>query len=171
MSSLVRKHYHFIKMGGTIEFNDPGYQEINHRLMKLDTSIESYIKNVIQPHFTYSSEVVCQKDSRDITEDDRRHLLEAINSSDHEYIIVTHGTFTMKETAVYVKNALKAGKKVIFTGSMIPVIGFTVSDAGFNLGFVLGSFESLKDGVYLSMNGAIFKPEDVEKNIEEFRFE
>ncbi len=168
---MNRRHFHIIKMGGTIEFKDPAYQEINQKLMKLDSSIESYLKNLIKPHFTYSIEVVCEKDSRDVDEKDRETLVNAVNSSDHENIVITHGTFTMKETALYIKERINPGKKVIFTGSMVPIIGFTVSDAGFNLGFVMGSFGSIEDGVYLSMNGIVVKPEMVEKNIEEFRFE
>jgi hypothetical protein len=54
---------------------------------------------------------------------------------------------------------------------MIPITGFTTSDAGFNLGFVVASFPSIEAGVYLSMNGGIFESSEVEKNVELFRFE
>lgn len=54
---------------------------------------------------------------------------------------------------------------------MIPIVGFAVSDGGFNLGFAIASFASLESGVYLSMNGGIFKPSDVAKNEALFRFE
>ena len=54
---------------------------------------------------------------------------------------------------------------------MIPLTGFSISDAGFNLGFTIASFASIEPGVYLSMNGGIFKASEVEKNVELFRFE
>lgn len=54
---------------------------------------------------------------------------------------------------------------------MVPIIGFSVSDAGFNMGFAIASFASIKPGVYLSINGWIFKYDQIDKNTEQFRFE
>ena len=158
-------------MGGTIEFFDPAYDAINKKLMKLDATIESYFKNLIKPHFTFSTETVAEKDSRDIGQDDRSKLAKTINTSQHENIVVTHGTFTMKETAEYLEENLSDNKKVILTGSMIPITGFSTSDAGFNLGFAIASFINIEPGVYLSMNGGIFKFDEVAKNEQLFRFE
>ena len=157
-------------MGGTIEFKDPGYEKINQQMMKLDTSIENYLKNMVKPHFTYSIETVCEKDSREVTTEDLEKLAQAIENSPHENILITHGTFTMSNTAQFLdKKALK--KKVILTGSMVPIIGFSVSDAAFNLGYSIASFEHLNTGVYICMNGGIFKSDEVEKNTELLRFE
>ncbi len=158
-------------MGGTIEFFDPGYEAINKRLMKLDTTIDSYLRNLIQPHFTFSTETMSEKDSRDITEEDREKLLKAINSTEHTNIVVTHGTFTMGVTANFLQDHSIEDKKVVLTGSMIPISGFSTSDAGFNLGFVIGSFANIEPGVYLSMNGGLFTPSEVEKNTDLLRFE
>jgi L-asparaginase len=158
-------------MGGTIEFIDPAYDAINKNLLKLDTSIESYLQNIIKPHFTFSTEEITHKDSRDITEEDRKALAAAIQSSQHENIIVTHGTYTMSDTAVFLDNFGLEGKKVILSGSMIPITGFATSDAGFNIGFAIASFGSIQPGVYVSMNGGVFESGEVKKNIEEFRFE
>ncbi len=158
-------------MGGTIEFFDPAYDAINKRLLRLDTTIDSYLHNIIQPHFTYSTESITEKDSRDINEDDRKRLAKAIESTAHENIIVTHGTFTMGETAQFLEKSSLENKKVVLTGSMIPITGFAASDAGFNLGYVIGSFPTLEQGVYLSMNGGIFESSEVSKNTEIFRFE
>lgn len=167
---MVKIHVHIIKTGGTIEFKDPGYENINQQMMKLDTSIDSYLKNMVKPHFTYSIETVCEKDSRDITKEDLEKLAGAIENSPDENILVTHGTFTMKNTALFLA---KKGfqKKVILTGAIVPISGFSLSDAAFNLGYSLASFQSLDDGVYICMNGGIFKPDEVEKNPELLRFE
>jgi L-asparaginase len=169
---MAKQHVHIIKMGGTIEFFDPAYEEINKKLMKLDTTIESYFHNLIKPHFNYSTESVTEKDSRDITKEDRQKLLKAVQGTPHSNIIVTHGTFTMADTVEYLnENLSSSDKKVVLTGSMIPISGFSTSDAGFNLGFVIGSFSSLGSGVYLSINGGIFHSNEVRKNEEIFRFE
>lgn len=99
--AMIKSHIHIVKMGGTIEFFDPAYEEINKKLMKLDTTIESYFSNLIKPHFNFSTESVTEKDSRDITQEDRQKLLEAITATPHQNIVVTHGTFTMAHTAVF----------------------------------------------------------------------
>jgi L-asparaginase len=167
---MIKNHVHIIRMGGTIEFKDPGYEAINQQMMKLDTSIESYLKNMVKPHFTYSIETICEKDSREITVEDLEKLASTIKNSPHENILVTHGTFTMKKTAQFLgKKEFK--KKIILTGSMVPIIGFSVSDAAFNLGYSIASFEHLNTGVYICMNGGIFRSDEVEKNIEHLRFE
>lgn len=158
-------------MGGTIEFYDPAYEDINKQLLRLDTSIESYFSHIIKPHFTFSTEAIAQKDSRDIDENDRQRLAKAIQVTEHRNVIVTHGTFTLSQTAKFIDTQDLGDKVVVITGSMIPITGFAASDAGFNLGFVIGSFGRLEPGVYISMNGGIFHAQEVEKNIELFRFE
>ena len=49
---MTINHIHIIKMGGTIEFRDPAYEKIND-LMKLDVSIDGYLKNLVKPHFSF----------------------------------------------------------------------------------------------------------------------
>lgn len=171
---MKKIHIHIIKMGGTIEFKDPGYEVMNQQMMKLDTSIDNYLKNMVKPHFTYSTESVCNKDSREIDNKDLEKLSKSIQSTPHENILITHGTFTMKSTAKYLNDFLlknKINKKIILTGSMIPIVGFSISDAAFNLGFSIASFNTIKIGVYICMNGGIFNFNEVDKNIEVLRFE
>lgn len=168
---MSQRKFQIIKTGGTIEFLDSDYEHINNALLKLDATIDSYLENVIKPHFDYDVVNVFSKDSRDITEQDRQKLIRLINSSSYTNILLTHGTVTMRETAEHIGSHLSENKKVILTGAMIPLVGFAASDAGFNLGFALGLFESLKPGVYLSMNGGVFTPNEVTKNSDIFRFE
>lgn len=168
---MIKSHVHIIKMGGTIEFIDPAYDDFNKKLLKLDANIDSYLHNLVQPHFNFSTEQVAEKDSRDINEEDRERLLKAIQSSPHQNILITHGTFTMLKTTQFLVQQVSSNKKIILTGSMIPIIGFAASDAGFNLGFAIASFSTIEPGVYLSMNGGIFNADEVEKNVELFRFE
>ena len=117
---MVRNHIHIIKMGGTIEFIDPAYDAFNKKLLKLDATIESYLRDLIKPHFDFSTESIAEKDSRDIDEADRERLIKVITETPHENIIVTHGTFTMRDTAEFLEKQSLSGKKIILTGSMIP---------------------------------------------------
>lgn len=169
----MQKNIQILKMGGTIEFKDPAYEKIND-LMKLDVTIDAYLKNLVNPHFIYDIKIVCDKDSRDINEEDLEKLKNTVINTSQENILITHGTFTMKDTGRFLEKLLaeqKLSKKIIFTGAMIPIIGFSISDAGFNLGYSVAAFDSVPPGVYLCMNGGIFKPAEVEKNLELLRFE
>jgi L-asparaginase len=111
---------------------------------------------MVKPHFSYSAESVCDKDSRDINSEDLEKLARTIEMSPHKNILITHGTFTMKDTAKFLSEYLsknKTDKKIILTGSMIPIIGFSVSDAAFNLGYSIASFDNIKNGIYICING------------------
>jgi L-asparaginase len=159
-----------VKMGGTIEFNDSDYDFLNNKLLKLDASIDKYFENIIKPYFSASIMDYLNKDSRDITAEDRESLFKFIDKSPYCNILITHGTFSMTETARYL-NSKDIQKKVIITGAMIPLVGFPASDAGFNLGFAIGSFNTFDHGVKVAMNGRLFDPDAVIKNAEIFRFE
>lgn len=154
---------HFVITGGTID----SYYEATK-----DTVVPS--KYSIIPEFIKSLQVanplkftqVCMKDSRSLQPKDLKNILATIKKSPYEKIVVTHGTYTMPDTARFLKVNLKQSKKIIIlTGSMIPIKGFSPSDGTFNLGYAVGRMESLKPGIYVAMNGRIFQPEEVVKNI------
>jgi len=54
-------------------------------------------------------------------------------------------------------------KTIVITGAMIPY-KFGSSDGLFNLGAALAFVQSLPHGVYVAMNGKIFKGDNVMKN-------
>ena len=64
----------------------------------------------------------------------------------------------------------RKGQTLILTGAMIPLQGFSPSDASFNLGYSIAKLDSLDPGAYLCMNGNVFAPEEVSKLISEGRF-
>ncbi len=109
-----------------------------------------------------------QKDSLDMDDSDRQLVHDKIAADLHELIIVTHGTDTMIETAKTLA-AIK-GKTIVLTGSMQPA-RFRNSDAAFNIGCAVAAVQTLPHGVYLTMNGQIFKPFSTRKNVDLNRFE
>jgi L-asparaginase len=77
----------------------------------------------------------------------------------------------MPDTAKFLKAHLKRNDQtIVFTGSMIPLLGFAPSDASFNLGFAISQVNELPNGIYVCMNGAIFSPDEVVKLLYEGRF-
>lgn len=114
---------------------------------------------------------ICMKDSRQITDEDRKNVLKAIEESEAIMIIVTHGTYTMPDTAKFLKENLKRkDRKIVLTGSMVPIKGFDFSDGPFNLGYAVAQVQKLDPGVYVCMNARTFTPEEVAKNIDEGKF-
>ena len=99
-------------------------------------------------------------------------VFNVVRKSPHRYIVITHGTYTMPDTARFLKAKLgKIEKTIVFTGSMIPIQGFAPSDGTFNLGFVLGKIEHLESGVHVAMNGRVFAPEEVLGRLNDFEVE
>jgi L-asparaginase len=108
------------------------------------------------------------KDSLDMTDEDRRLIFHRISSDDHRHIVLTHGTDTMIQTAKTLKTI--PGKVIVLTGAMEPA-RFKYSDAVFNIGGAVAAVQILQPGVYIAMNGRIFDPDRVRKNLEKSWFE
>lgn len=158
---------HFIITGGTIDSYYDG---------SIDT-VKPYSYSIM-PRYILSLRLyrevefteLCMKDSRDITTEDREDLLKAIQESKHNHFVITHGTYTMPDTARFLDGRLESKDQVIIlTGAMIP-LEIINSDAAFNLGHAFASVDTLDPGVYICMNGAIFTADEVAKDLSEGRF-
>ncbi len=102
-----------------------------------------------------------QKDSLDITAEDRAFIYERVARAAEDKIIITHGTDTMTQTA----QALAAigNKTIVLTGAMQPA-AFKHSDAALNVGLALAAVQLLPAGVYIAMSGRIFPHHKTRKN-------
>ena len=116
----------------------------------------------------YEVESIIRKDSLDFTDEDRELIRKKVASTPLERIVITHGTDTMIDTAKVLENI--SGKTIVMTGSMYPA-QFRDSDAVFNIGCAVTAAQILGPGVYIVMNGRVFKPHQVRKNAELNRFE
>ena len=133
-----------------------GYPQIGEVLKEANVSIG------------YEITPLLRKDSLDLTDDDRRRIYDAVESSSQRHIVVTHGTDTMIKTAKVLKKI--EGKVIVLTGAMQPA-KFRFTDAVFNIAAAITAVQLLPDGVYLSMNGRIFDPDRSVKNVALNRFE
>ena len=118
--------------------------------------------------FEYRIDPVFDKDSRLITQQNRELLVEKIRSSIFDKILITHGTYSMEDTAYYL-GGLQLNKTIVLVGSFIPG-SEQHTDAPFNLGYGLASLQFLDKGVYIAMNGQVFHWNNVYKNLKENRF-
>ena len=151
--------------GGTIEGLD--YQILDQKQSNT-ISIRELLENA-RVTSDYSIDNILDKDSRFISDADRELIVSKIKSSNADKIILTHGTLTMVETAIYLGKR-NIDKTIVLTGAFI--LGTKpYTDAPFNLGFAISALGFLNKGVYIAMNGKIFPWNNVRKNIQENRFE
>jgi L-asparaginase len=118
--------------------------------------------------FPYEVKPVLRKDSLEMSEEDRQLIRRKIEEEENRLFVVTHGTDTMIRTAEALRDL--AGKVIVLTGAMQPA-RFRQTDAVFNIGCAVTAVQLLGEGVYIAMNGRIFRPENARKNLELNRFE
>ncbi len=154
----------FITTGGTIDkiyFDALSQFEVG----------ESQISHILGEglvEFDYDVVPLLQKDSLDVTDDDRARLRQYIVDDDAERYVITHGTDTMPETA----DALRGieGKTIVLTGALSPA-RFKTTDAVFNVGMAVAAVQVATPGVYIAMSGQVFAAGEVRKNRAANRFE
>jgi len=135
------------------EVGDPFVEELLH---KMNVNISFMVKSLMRI------------DSLDMTDIHREEILNYIMNSDANNFLITHGTDSIVETAIYLKKI--SDKTIVLTGSLKPAI-FIDNDAIFNVGSALTSAQILKKGVYIVINGQVFNPDNVRKNLEKNIFE
>ena len=159
---------HFFCVGGTIDkiyFDANSKYEVGSPAVKsvfaaLPTNVDAKVTSVMA------------KDSLEMTDEDRATLLKAVAAAHENYIVITHGTDTMPITADYLMQASSDSLKdkvIVLTGALAPAI-FKQSDAEFNLGTAVAAVQCSAPGVYIAMNGQIFKAGHVRKDLSINRF-
>lgn len=113
-------------------------------------------------------ETLFRKDSLDMTDTDRAFLVGRVRQDPSTHVLITHGTDTMVPSAKALEEV--AGKTIVLVGSLSPA-RFKSSDAEFNIGFAFAAVQILPPGVYIAMNGQVFDPKHVHKNLDLNRFE
>ncbi|MBW2675687.1 MAG: asparaginase [Deltaproteobacteria bacterium] len=154
----------FFTVGGTI---DKVYFDRKNDYQVGDSRLSEILEGV-HAGFEYEWESLLKKDSLDITDEERQTIRDRIRKEACQHIVITHGTDTMVQTAQELQSV--PDKVIILTGSMEPS-RFRSSDAEFNIGCAITAVQLLTPGVYIAMNGRIFDPDRVRKNVDLNRFE
>lgn len=144
--------------GGTF---DKEYNELTGELFFKNTHLPEMLR-LGRCSVDVEMETLLMMDSLDM-KDDNRHLIElSCLAAQESKIVITHGTDTMTETALYLSQKI-LDKTIVITGAMIPY-KFGSSDGLFNLGSALSFVQILPTGVYVAMNGKYFEAGKVQKN-------
>jgi L-asparaginase len=147
--------------GGTF---DKEYNELTGTLYFQNTHLPEMLR-LGRCHVDVSIDTLMMIDSLEMTDDDRRRIVDECRRAPETQIVVTHGTDTMVETARTLAAAFPSGgeKTIVLTGAMVPY-AFGSSDGLFNLGSALSFVHVLPAGVYIAMNGRYFVWDRVRKN-------
>lgn len=166
---FMSEKIHIIFTGGTID----SYYEVTKDTVvpNKETTVPAFLDSLKSYNTDLEYTTVCMKDSREITDEDRNQIIKTIEESQNDKILITHGTYTMPDTARFIKANLKRNDQVIvLTGSMVPLMGFSPSDAPYNLGYSIAKLQDLENGVYVCINSHVFSPDEVAKNLSEGKF-
>lgn len=165
---LLAVRIHLITTGGTIE---KIYSEQTGQVENLIAKIDRYLHQLRLPDAHIEVTPMMNKDSLEMTEEDRELVLAAVKSSISEApVVITHGTDTMVETGRLLKQRLgDVTYPVILTGAMTP-LGFERSDGLQNLTESLFAARVLPPGVWIVMHGQVFDVDHARKDREHARF-
>ena len=150
--------------GGTF---DKEYNELTGELFFKDTHVEEMLR-LGRSKLNLNISTLMMIDSLDMNDNLRNEICKACIETPEDKILITHGTDTMATTAAVLFEKVK-NKTIVLTGAMVPY-KFGSSDGLFNLGSSLAYVESLPNGVYVAMNGKIFKGNNFMKNKETGEF-
>lgn len=159
---------HLITTGGTIE---KIYSEQTGQVENLIAKIDRYLHQLRLPDAQVDVTPMMNKDSLEMTEEDRELVLDAVKARVSDApVVITHGTDTMVETGRLLKRRLgNLRHPVILTGAMTP-LGFERSDGLQNLTESLFAARVLKPGVWIVMHGQVFDVDHARKDRELARF-
>ena len=158
-----------ITTGGTIE---KVYSEQTSTVENLDNQIDRYLRRLRLPDCDVRVVPLMNKDSLEMTDADRGAILGVIEQklSECSAVVITHGTDTMVQTGLYLKQALaKLAVPIVLTGAMTP-LGFEGSDGLQNLTESLFAVRVLDPGIYVVMHNQAFPIDRVRKDRETSRF-
>ena len=111
----------------------------------------------------FQVEEVLRKDSIDLTDEDRAQIVAHVTRAPQTSIVITHGTDTMTLTAQALAHI--PDRTIVLTGALAPA-RFSESDAAFNLGMAFATAQTAAPGVYIAINGSVFRGDAVVKNRE-----
>ena len=160
---MTTRTVYVITTGGTIE---KVYSEQTGAVTNTDNKIDRYLARLRLPNLEVNVVPLMNKDSLELTEQDRFVLLGMVRAilKENVPIVITHGTDTMVQTGLYLQRAIpQLAMPIIFTGAMAP-LGFEGSDGLQNLTESLMAMQFVKAGVYVVMHGTCYPVEQVKKD-------
>lgn len=143
--------------GRVIQFGDPAAEQI----LKMGRVRYGFSGTKYPVDEDADIYILEQKDSLDMTDNDRMRILVLCLLEKRKRILITHGTDTMPVTGRLLLEHVE-GKTIVLTGAMRPNASDN-SDAAFNFGGAYIACQTLPPGVYIVLQGEVFPVDQVKK--------
>ncbi len=163
MNLAAKQRVYLLSTGGTIE---KVYSEQTGSMVNVESRIDRFLRHLRLPATELEIIHLMNKDSLDMTDDDREQVYLAVwkTLADPAPVVISHGTDTMVETGLYLKARLPVLEvAIILTGAMTP-LGFEDSDGPQNLTESFLAARLIPAGIYVVMHGQIFPIHNVKKD-------
>ncbi|MCI4399927.1 MAG: asparaginase [Campylobacteraceae bacterium] len=148
-----------ISTGGTI---NKLYNELNGEL-EIGESVAKNIYSLARGNLSTKEVSIINKDSLDMTDEDRALLADTVKNAKEENIIILHGTDTMDKSAEILAKTV-ADKKIVFVGAMKPY-SIEKDEAIFNFASAVGFLRANPpDGIYISMHSLVLPHDEIYKD-------
>ncbi len=147
---------HFIQVGGTIDKQYPRNQDNHGYNFAVGKAAFLDILSRAGYLVEFSHSIACQKDSLDMTDEDRHAVSTHIKNAESDRIVITHGSDTIHKTAEAIATLAFDAKTIVLTGAMQPAMS-RESDADFNLGMAVAAVQTMSPGIYIALNGQVVK--------------
>lgn len=149
-------HVALLTTGGTFEKT---YDETDGSLRNIGSVLDKVLASIRLPALQLRHTPVMSKDSLDLTDADRRQILDAVRTAvaEHDGVVVIHGTDTLALTGELLHAALPGlDRPVILTGAMRPY-EFRDTDAFQSLIEALLAVRLAPAGVYAVMHNQVLR--------------
>jgi L-asparaginase len=151
-----------ITAGGSMDFELDGLDGL---VARRNSVVPGFFRDTVRSNKEITPVSAFVRDSRDIHEVEISDLTRIIRLSNHEHILITMGTYNLQKVAAELESSLGesiGNKRVMITGSRMPLGLSDMSDAPFNLGYALGKIGFVDPGVHVAVNGVLVpRTEDV----------
>ncbi len=148
-----------ISTGGTI---NKLYNELNGEL-EIGESVAKNIYSLARGNLSTREVSIINKDSLDMTDEDRVLLTNTVKNAKEENIIILHGTDTMDKSAKVLAKTV-SDKKVVFVGAMKPY-SIEKDEAIFNFACAVGFLRANpSNDVYISMHSLVLPHNEIYKD-------
>jgi len=157
-----------VTTGGTIAKT---YDEQDGAMRNARPVVEILVRALRLPDLDLRFRRLLDKDSLELTDADRRRIVEEVAraAAEADAVIVVHGTDTLAETGHAIERALSPTVPVVLTGAMKPW-ELKGSDATQNVTESLLACRVLAPGVYVAMHNRILRFPGVRKDRESLTF-
>lgn len=162
-----KKKVFVIATGGTIAGTaDSQTETVNYTAAQL--TVNKLLAGIPVPdHIEFEGHQLAQVDSKDMNFTIWRDLVikieELLKREDISGIVITHGTDTLEETALFLDLALKADKPVVMTAAMRPATALSADGPANLLDSITLAATTGARGVMCVLNGYIYAGSEIRK--------